>query len=91
MNNNIPTVYISEIHCCIVKCTNLSTILPFCTKNIKKLKNIVFLRQHLNASLLSVLAISEYFMFIQCLKNIGEGLLPSSSPDPSSGGRGRYF
>jgi hypothetical protein len=55
------------------------------------MENIVFLRQHLNASLRSVLAISEYFMFIQCLKNIGEGLLPSSSPDPSSGGRGRYF
>jgi hypothetical protein len=55
------------------------------------MENIVFLRQHLNASLRSVLAISEYFMFIQCFKNIGEGLLPSLSPEPSSGGRGRYF
>jgi hypothetical protein len=31
--------------------------------------------QHLNASLRSVLAIPEYFMLIQCLENIGEGLL----------------
>ena len=31
-------IYISEIHCCIVKSTNLSTILPFCKKNLKKLK-----------------------------------------------------
>jgi 6-phosphogluconate dehydrogenase len=40
MQNNIPTVYISEIYnyCCIVKSTNLSTILQFCTKNMKKLK-----------------------------------------------------
>ena len=36
MQNNIPTVYISEIYC-IVKSTNLSTILQFCTKNMKKL------------------------------------------------------
>ena len=38
MQNNIPTVYISEIYCCIFKSTNLSTILQFCTKNIKKLR-----------------------------------------------------
>jgi hypothetical protein len=38
MQNNIPTVYISEIYCCIVKSTNLSTILQFCTKNMKNLK-----------------------------------------------------
>ena len=38
MQNNIPTVYIPEIYCCIVKSTNLSTILQFCTKNMKKLK-----------------------------------------------------
>ena len=38
MQNKIPTVYISEIYCCIVKSTNLSTILQFCTKNMKKLK-----------------------------------------------------
>jgi hypothetical protein len=42
MQNNIPTVYISEIYCCIVKSTNRSTILQFlsefCTKNTKKLK-----------------------------------------------------
>jgi hypothetical protein len=31
MQNNIPTVYISEIYCCIVKSTNLSTILQFWT------------------------------------------------------------
>jgi hypothetical protein len=30
---NIPTVYISEIHCCIFKNINLPTILPFCKKN----------------------------------------------------------
>ena len=35
MQNNIPTVDISEIYCCIVKSTNLSTILQFCTKNMK--------------------------------------------------------
>jgi hypothetical protein len=57
---SVPTVYISEIHCCIAKSPNLSTILPFCTKNIKLLKNwklkiIVLLWQHLNASLRSVL------------------------------------
>ena len=38
MQNNIPTVYISQIYCCILKSTNLSTILQFCTKNMKKLK-----------------------------------------------------
>jgi hypothetical protein len=38
MQNNIPTVYISEIYCCIVKSTNLSTILQFRTKNMKKIK-----------------------------------------------------
>ena len=32
---SIPTVYISEIYCCIVKSTNLSTILQFCTKYMK--------------------------------------------------------
>ena len=35
MQNNIPTVYISEIYCCIAKSTNLSTILQFCTKYMK--------------------------------------------------------
>jgi hypothetical protein len=38
MQNNIPTVYISEIYCCIVKSTNLSTILQCCTKNMKNLR-----------------------------------------------------
>ena len=38
MQNNIPAAYISEIYCYIVKSTNLSTILQFCTKNMKKLK-----------------------------------------------------
>ena len=38
MQNNIPTVYISEIYCCIVKSTSLSTILQFCTKNMKNLR-----------------------------------------------------
>jgi hypothetical protein len=66
MQNDIPTVYISEIYCCIVKSTNLSTILQFCTKNMKKLKfkNIVLSWQHLSASLRSMLVISEYFMLI---------------------------
>ena len=54
---------------------NYFSILPFCTKNIKKLKNFVLSWQNLNASLRSVLAISEYFMLIQCLRNIGESLL----------------
>jgi hypothetical protein len=75
MQNNIPTVYISEIYCCIVKSTNLSTVLQFCTKNIKKFKNIVLSWQHFSASLRSVLAITEHFMLILCLENIGEGLL----------------
>jgi hypothetical protein len=38
MQNKISTVYISEIYCCIVKSTNLSTVLQFCTKYMKKLK-----------------------------------------------------
>ena len=38
MQNNIPTVYISKIYCCIVKSTNLSTILLFRTKNMKNLR-----------------------------------------------------
>jgi hypothetical protein len=33
MQNDVLTVYISKIHHCIVKSTNLSNILPFCTKN----------------------------------------------------------
>jgi hypothetical protein len=58
MQNNIyvPTVYILEIHCCIVKSTNLSIIFPFCKKNINFFKNIVLSWQHLNESLRSVLA-----------------------------------
>jgi hypothetical protein len=32
MQNNIPTVYISEIYRCVVKNTNLSTILQFYMK-----------------------------------------------------------
>jgi hypothetical protein len=38
MKNKIPAVYITEIYCCIFKSTNLSIILQFCTKNMKKLK-----------------------------------------------------
>ena len=38
MQNNIPTVYISENYCCIVKSTNLSTILQLCKKKIKNLR-----------------------------------------------------
>ena len=38
MENKISIVYISKIYCCIVKSTNLSIILQFCTKNMKKLK-----------------------------------------------------
>ena len=53
MQNNIPTLYISEIYCCIVKSTNLSTILQFCTKNIKKSKNIVTDEVNTDMNLLS--------------------------------------
>ena len=35
MQNNIPTVYILEIYCCIVKSTNLSTIYSGLTQAIK--------------------------------------------------------
>jgi hypothetical protein len=38
MQNDIPSVYISDIYCCIVKSTNLSTILQFSTKNMKSFK-----------------------------------------------------
>ena len=38
MQNSIPAVYISEVYCCVVKSTNLSTILQFCTKNVKNLR-----------------------------------------------------
>jgi hypothetical protein len=77
MQNNIPRLNILEIHCCIVKGTNLSTILPFSTKNVKKLKirNIVLSWQRLSASLRAVLAISTYFILLQCLENVGKGLL----------------
>ena len=44
----MPTVYISEIHCCVVKNTNLSTILPFCTKKYKKIENLKILCCHGN-------------------------------------------
>ena len=56
MQNNMPTVYILEIYCCIVKSTNLSTILQFCTKNMKKLKIKEYRLswQHLSQSLRSV-------------------------------------
>jgi hypothetical protein len=52
MQNNIPTVYNSEMRYCIVKSTNLSTILPFCTIKYKEIKhvnfkNIVLSWQHL--------------------------------------------
>jgi hypothetical protein len=40
----MPTVHISEIYCCIDKSTNVSTILPFCTK--KNLKNLKISRCH---------------------------------------------
>jgi hypothetical protein len=36
MQNNIPTVHISEIHCYIVKSNNLSTIFAVLCKNIIK-------------------------------------------------------
>jgi hypothetical protein len=35
---NIPTVYISEIHCCIFKNINLPTNLQFCKKNPLKIR-----------------------------------------------------
>ena len=49
MQNNIPTVYISEIHCCVVKSTNLSifVILYKKYKKIKNFKNILLSWQHL--------------------------------------------
>jgi hypothetical protein len=34
----MPTVYISEIYCCIAKSTNLPTIFQFCTKYMKTFK-----------------------------------------------------
>ena len=40
MQNNILTVYISEMYCCIFKSTNLSTNMQFCTKYMKKLKKL---------------------------------------------------
>jgi hypothetical protein len=60
MQNKKPTVYISEIYCYIVKSTNPSTILQFCTKNMKKFKNIVLSWQPLCASLRSVLVPAIY-------------------------------
>ena len=39
MLNNIPTVYISEIYCCIVKSTNLSTIFRSFVQKYEKIKN----------------------------------------------------
>ena len=36
MKNNIPTVYISEIHCCIFQSSNLSTILAVLNKKCKQ-------------------------------------------------------
>ena len=40
MQNNIPTVYISEIYCCIVKSTNLSTIFCSFVQKYEKIKNL---------------------------------------------------
>jgi hypothetical protein len=37
MQNNIPTVHISEIHCYIVKSTNLSTIFGVLYKKYNKI------------------------------------------------------
>ena len=40
MQNNIPTVYISEIYCCIVKSTNLSIIFCSFVQKYEKIKNL---------------------------------------------------
>ena len=36
----MPTVYISEIYCCIVKSTNLSTIFCSFVQKYEKIKNL---------------------------------------------------
>ena len=38
MQNNIPTVHISEIHCCIVKSSSLLNYFAILYKKYKKLK-----------------------------------------------------
>ena len=40
MQYNIRTVYISEIYCCIVKSTNLSTIFCSFVQKYEKIKNL---------------------------------------------------
>jgi hypothetical protein len=42
MQNNIPTVHISEIHCYIVKSNNLSTIFGVLTVVQKYNKNYIY-------------------------------------------------
>jgi hypothetical protein len=66
MQNDIPTVYISVIYCCIVKSTNLSTILQFCTKNMKtfKIQEYRVVMATLEREPAFSVVISEYFMLI---------------------------
>jgi hypothetical protein len=75
MQNNIPTLYISEIHCCIVKNTKFSNIFViFLQKNMKIFKNlkITVYAQHEPAFSVGQLRILHVK---SCLENIGEGLL----------------
>ena len=69
MQNNIPTVYISELNCCIVKSTKLSTIFEILYKKYKnslKFKNnrvaMVTLELTRNASRRSVYF--QYFVLL---------------------------
>ena len=66
MQNDITTVYISEIYCCIVKRTNLLTILQFCTKKYEKIKDLRIPCCHGNTLARACVqwTISEYFMLI---------------------------
>jgi hypothetical protein len=80
MQNNIPTVHISEIHCCIVKSSSLLKLLcRFVQKYVKK-NNLKLSCCHgniwrHNASLRPMLPNYEYFMLNHCLEKIGGGLL----------------
>jgi hypothetical protein len=67
MQNNIPTVYISEIHCCYMTKSILN--LPFRTK-ILKIRVLMATRDATTRACVQ-LANYEYFMLNQCLGNIG--------------------
>ena len=65
MQNNIPTVHISENHCYIVKSNNLSNIFGVLYKKYNKRKR----EAAFSVDQLLILPVN------QCLENIGEGLL----------------